>query len=69
MKRADLLARFRIAGYHGKKGDYTRLFVENRVTRGAAQKQYDAGRAAYLAGKTCSCFECKEINREMEVLA
>lgn len=58
MKRADAIAYIRIAGYHGDRGSFTRLYVENRVSYAAAKDAYRAGEAAKARGVPCSCRDC-----------
>lgn len=60
MKRADALTHIRIAGFHGDKKAFTRLYVENRVSYPAAQEAYRQGIRQKEAGVRCDCFECKK---------
>ena len=59
MKRKDSLAWLRIAGYHNNTAAFVRLYVENRVSRTAADKAWDQGVKYKKDGGTCSCRECK----------
>ena len=58
MKRADALAHIRIAGYHDDQRARVRLFVENRVSKAAADEAWRSGIAARNAGVKCSCYQC-----------
>lgn len=58
MKRADALAYMRIAGYHSDTADFTRLYVENRVSRPVANEAYRTGTKQKLAGVPCHCHKC-----------
>ena len=59
MKRSDLLACIRIAGYHNDLAEGTRIFVENRISRQAYDEAFRKGAEMKRAGIKCSCFECK----------
>lgn len=59
MKRFDALAYMRIAGYHGDKLAFTRLFVENRVSRQVADAEFHRGATMKKAGVPCNCSNCK----------
>lgn len=60
MKRSDALTHIRIAGYHGDRAAYTRLIIENRVSKAAAELQYQNGESMKRRGVACGCFQCKE---------
>ena len=58
MKRSDLLAHIRYAGYHDGTERLVRLLTEKRITRRVADTAYVAGRNARLAGVKCTCSDC-----------
>uniref|UniRef100_UPI0039F6B758 hypothetical protein n=1 Tax=Sulfuriferula sp. GW6 TaxID=3345112 RepID=UPI0039F6B758 len=58
MKRKDALVLIRVAGYHADKAAFTRLYVENRVSREAANAEYQRGQEMKKAGVPCQCREC-----------
>ena len=62
MSRKDRIVAMRIAGYHGDKREWTRLYCEGagRLSIATANDAWRAGLAAKSAGARCSCFECKE---------
>ncbi len=59
MTREQALTYLRVAGYHGDRASFTRLYVENRVSYVAAKKAYEQGRAALARGISCNCNDCK----------
>lgn len=59
MKRADVLTYLTIAGFHGDRAAFTRLYVENRISYGVAKAAYEQGRAALARGVKCTCHDCK----------
>lgn len=40
LSRADLIGLLQFAGYHGDRSEFTRLYVEHRVSLGAATEAY-----------------------------
>jgi hypothetical protein len=60
MKRKDVLASIRVAGYHADQRSFLRLYVENRVSFQAASEAYHEGARLKKAGMRCTCLECKE---------
>lgn len=60
MRRLDLLALFRIAGYHNDQGQFVRLLVENRISKQAADKSYKDGQDMRAKGVKCHCYECRK---------
>lgn len=60
MKRKDALAWIRIAGYHNDVGSFVRLYVENRVSRAAADEAWAVGKRQKANGVLCSCQACKQ---------
>lgn len=58
MKREYLLAYLRVAGYHEDRATFTRLYIENRISRPAAEDAFRAGRQAKVRGVRCDCHEC-----------
>lgn len=59
MKRKDLIAAIRFAGYHNDIKTGTRLFIEYRIARAVYDEAFNAGRAAKANGVGCSCINCK----------
>jgi len=59
MKREHLLAYLRVAGYHDDAATYTRLLIENRISKAAAKEAYSAGVKARENGVPCDCRTCK----------
>jgi len=60
MKRADAIAWIRIAGYHNDSKAFTRLLIENRVSREAANTAWSSGIKAKAGGMGCTCHHCKK---------
>lgn len=60
MKRADALTYLTIAGFHGDRAAFTRLYIENRISYGVAKAAYEQGRAALARGVRCTCTDCKK---------
>ena len=58
MKRADVIAYMRIAGYHGDTKSQVRLFCENRISKEVANEAYRQGIKQKLAGVKCHCYQC-----------
>ncbi len=58
MKRNELLAHIRFAGYHDDNTTLLRLLIENRISRRVADKAFLDGRNARLAGVKCVCPDC-----------
>jgi hypothetical protein len=60
MKRSDLLAALRVAGYHNDQRTRVRLFTENRISREAADKAWATGQVQRQKGMACACPDCKK---------
>lgn len=60
MRRDDLLACIRVAGYHGDQRAYMRLYTENRISHAAARDAYRDGERAKARGIACSCADCRK---------
>ena len=60
MKRKDALVYMREAGYHGDTKSFTRLLIENRIGRPAANAEWQRGEGMKQAGVPCSCIDCKQ---------
>lgn len=58
MKRTDAIAYMRIAGYHNDLARWTRLFIENRVGREAANLAWVTGKTQKQRGMKCTCTTC-----------
>ncbi len=59
LKRKDALVWLRVAGYHDDSKSWTRLYVENRVSRQAADAEWRRGAALKAAGIACACTACR----------
>jgi hypothetical protein len=59
LKRKDMLAAIRIAGYHGDQERGILLFVENRVSLQVYRREFNAGVAMRQNGIPCCCFACR----------
>lgn len=51
----------RVAGYHRDSKTFTRLYVENRVSREAADAEWRRGADMKAAGIACGCTDCKSM--------
>lgn len=60
MKRKDALTATRIAGYHDDSRSFTRLLVEHRISKQAADNEWTRGKNIKKAGVPCSCHNCKK---------
>jgi hypothetical protein len=60
MKRKDVLALIRVAGYHADQRSFIRLYAGNRISYQAATEAYHEGAKLKEAGMRCTCLECKE---------
>jgi len=60
MKRSDVLAHLRIAGYHDDTRSFVRLYTENRVSLAVANAEWRRGGKMKAAGVPCTCRECKD---------
>lgn len=59
MTRKDALLVCKVAGYHQDRATFTRVYIENRISRPAADEAWRSGMAAKRAGIPCVCAECK----------
>jgi hypothetical protein len=59
MTRKLALEHIRSAGYHNDSAAFWRLWVENRVSKDAADKAWQIGQDQKRNGMRCSCFHCK----------
>lgn len=57
-KRQHALVAARIAGYHYDTRTFTRLLIENRVSRLALNEQWRTGQKMKEAGLGCTCRDC-----------
>jgi hypothetical protein len=62
MKRQDLLALIRVAGYHNDTRAGVRLFTENRINREAYDAAWHDGQKMREKGMRCACPQCKAAN-------
>lgn len=58
-KRENALGWMRIAGYHDDKRAFTRLLIENRVSKKSADEAWQQGQRQKQAGMACACPSCK----------
>lgn len=58
MKRVDVINHLTFAGYHGDREKFTRLYIENNISYGAAKAAYEQGRSALARGVRCLCPDC-----------
>lgn len=63
MKREHLTSLMRVAGYHGDHATFTRLFIENRISKKAADQAFRSGEQARSAGVKCTCRSCVAAGR------
>lgn len=59
MTREQLIGHLRVAGYHGDRAKFMRLYGGNRIEIGRAQEAFEAGRLMRATGMKCSCIECR----------
>lgn len=57
-QRDNALGWMRIAGYHDDKRAFTRLLIEKRVNRKAADEAWQQGQRKKQAGMRCTCYDC-----------
>lgn len=67
--RATLTSLIRTAGYHDDKATFTRLYVENRISKAAADEAFRSGRQARAVGVRCTCSACLPICPECKLPA
>lgn len=60
MTRKQALASCKYAGYHNDSGAFTRIFIENRISRDKALEAWRQGVNAKTNGVKCSCKDCQE---------
>lgn|GEM_PF-3894100 len=62
LKRKHAIAMARVAGYHGRKDEYTRLCVEacGIASSRSLMVAYSEGEQARINGVGCSCRECQK---------
>lgn len=65
MKRKDALNLLKFAGYHGDNATFTRVLIEERVSRASAQEAYLTGARARRNGVACGCNDCKAKTSEV----
>lgn len=60
MSRLDeALHAIRVAGYHGDNQAWTRLMIENRISRVSAANYFRVGKQQREAGSHCGCKKCQ----------
>lgn len=59
MKRSDCLGLMKAAGYHGDPATFTRLLIDNRVSRMAGEAAFRLGVKAKREGAKCGCSDCR----------
>lgn len=60
MSRSAILALMKVAGYHDDSLGFTRLYVENRISRKSADEQWASGKQMKKNGVPCGCYTCKQ---------
>jgi hypothetical protein len=60
LTRGFLLELLKVAGYHFDTAAFTRLYIENRISREAANTAYMLGVRMKWAGVPCSCVDCRK---------
>ncbi len=60
LKRKDMLAAIRIAGYHGDSERALLLYVENRISLQVYRREFNAGIAMRQNGVACNCRQCRK---------
>jgi hypothetical protein len=63
MKREHVITALRVAGYHADTARFTRLLIEERISKPAAKEAYAAGQRARAQGVRCDCHDCKLTGR------
>lgn len=58
MKRNDIIAALRFAGYHTDKQTFTRIIIENHISVACAEKAYASGVKLKSEGAKCLCRDC-----------
>jgi len=53
------LTYLRIAGYHGDRALWTRVYVENRIGYQTAKKAWAEGERMKANGVGCTCADCQ----------
>ena len=56
--RSLALGRMRMAGFHGDRAAFTRLYIESRIVLDRALDAFMEGQRAREAGARCGCFAC-----------
>lgn len=59
MKRKDVLAAIRAAGYHGNQDLGIFLYLNNWVSLGVYRREFENGAALRRTGLPCDCLECQ----------
>jgi len=59
-RRENVLGWIRIAGYHDDKRRFTRLLIENRISRKAADEAWQQGQKQRVNGVPCGCYDCNK---------
>ena len=67
MTRKRALAAIFAAGYHEDRKTFTRVYVENRVSFLAANREYIDGQIARRNGLRCTCHECQQAKQPATV--
>ena len=60
LKRKDMLAAIRVAGYHGDKERGILLYVKNRISLQVYRREFGEGAAMRQSGIPCNCSECRK---------
>ena len=58
--RKIILELMKVAGYHEDRETFTYLYVDNHISKQAADAAFRAGQRAKLNGIPCTCRECND---------
>lgn len=61
MSRQQAITNLRVAGFHNDKGQFVRLYVENRVSIHVANAAFREGRQMRENGQRCGCYDCQKL--------
>jgi len=64
-KRANVLAKLRMAGYHNDYNAFIRTYVGGRVAKQIADAEFQKGRKLKESGMKCNCDECMSVNCDL----
>ena len=58
-KKEMVLAQLRIAGYHEDKKEFTKVYIDNKISMLLATEAYNSGIKLKQKGMKCTCSKCK----------